>query len=1693
MCHNCGAELTQSSKDKTKLENGNALISCTGDPIQPCKLCWERQGREFVKRGGNTPYSTPLISPASSLSSSDRSYSSCSDFSVDMNSYDRVEGEQEFGPKISHGELNCLPKGRNPTSEGIGERVDSSSMITETYLRDEENSNDMDIVIDDEKSETSNEQAAKENVIENSHTTFVKESGVSQFINGEIYSEIWEPPEPEYPEDDLENTLAFDDDDEDEECGDGIKWGKPSSLSHTDVGNGHYRFKEEKQRAMKEVINGKFKAIVSQLLKSSSVACSVKDNDSWVDVVTSLSLEAALFLKHDPSDGNAMGPDGCVKVKCIATGSRSQSQLIKGLVFKKHAAHKHMPTKFKNPRLLLIQGTLGQSSSGLSSLSSLDEEKGHMKALSEMIDMCHPNVILVEKSVSRDVQECILSKGITLVFDMKLNRLKRVACCTGLPIIPSDHLINQNQKQNDSYKQCDSFHIEKFVEEHACSGEGGKRPSKTLMFLEGCPKRLCCTILLKGSHSEELKKIKCVVQYAVVMAHHLILETSFLIDQKAMFSSIPLTGIADVLPTNQESRTLEICNTSATCLDDSTAENGSNGIDIPISNGFHEEVYHVNDQIVKSGLYDSSALSLEPYNPASFPGLSSISTSLKEVIGNNFPLASTAPDRSLSTYIGLNEGEPKLTEAVPTMKSLEVSEQFDPEPKCGHNEEKSLDDGQPQSFPTFSEALHDFNANGDNNEEKMQNKEKINTMLDSQSILVLMSSRNVLKGTLCEQSHFSHIMFYRNFDVPLGKFLRDSLLNQTRQCTICGELPEAHVYYYAHHNKQLKIQVKRLPKHLPGKAEGKLWMWSGCGKCQTGNGVSKSTKRVLISTAARGLSFGKFLELSFSEHYSSYGLSSCGHSLHKDFLYFFGLGPMVAMFNYSTFTTYTVSMPPQQLEFSRSIRPDWLKEEFENVYAKGKLMFGEVATFLDYLRSQFEGSTLNLKGSLKVFSDVEEMLKLEASEFELSIQNAVANNGNANLSSHKLLSLNRVRWDLLLESFIWDRRLHSLLLPDPTVVVTGANNKAVSEQLKLHTNSADGEDSGGENRPADDDKASENTGNLKAYSDSFDERNEFSGDELSSNIPVEKSEGCGYIHGSSTEVENIEKRTVDGVCPMESSKPESIVAPMSGHLQVDRTIPISTDLDYDDSIVDSSMNGGSPCVLSGLENINGWFWMPSSEIRQIYMKDLLRGNVPKFESISSYTPSQIPTGYQLIRDEASWLYIPLGTNDYIVSDYEGELSSIIACALTLLKDMPAVTEVSNEDGRRDKPIESLRSVSRAPNITSLHWSSIGSSDSDSASSLSISSEDSRFSSFDGLTLLDSLVPPDAHNIEVSLGVSKSLGKGKYSVICLYANQFRDLRERCCPSELDYIASLSRCKNWDAKGGKSKSFFSKTLDDRFIIKEIKKTEYESFEKFAVHYFKYMNQSFDSGSQTCLAKVLGIYQVIVRQPKTGKEMSRHDLMVMEDLAFGRNLTRLYDLKGALHARFSSAAEGSGDVFLDQNFVNDMNSSPLYVSNQAKRLLQRAVWNDTTFLNSINVMDYSLLVGVDTQGQDLVCGIIDYLRQYTWDKQLETWVKSSLVPKNLLPTVISPREYKKRFRKFMSTYFLSVPDHWCSQGSSDPCQLCCTGDDAFSQPKSLNAAAHQPHVGQGSGVVAQAINSSVQASFPCAKGWSHRPGHF
>jgi hypothetical protein len=106
--------------------------------------------------------------------------------------------------------------------------------------------------------------------------------------------------------------------------------------------------------------------------------------------------------------------------------------------------------------------------------------------------------------------------------------------------------------------------------------------------------------------------------------------------------------------------------------------------------------------------------------------------------------------------------------------------------------------------------------------------------------------------------------------------------------------------------------------------------------------------------------------------------------------------------------------------------------------------------------------------------------------------------------------------------------------------------------------------------------------------------------------------------------------------------------------------------------------------------------------------------------------------------------------------------------------------------------------------------------------------------------------------------------------------------------------------------------------------------------------------------------------------------------------------------------------------------------------------AVFNDTEFLSSLQIVDYSLFLSfhqADPDGKSIIVGgIIDFLRPYTWDKKIESVVKTvnnniaqlgSILSKSedgpavLLdmaraPTVISPDLYSKRFRANVMSCF-------------------------------------------------------------------------
>lgn len=256
----------------------------------------------------------------------------------------------------------------------------------------------------------------------------------------------------------------------------------------------------------------------------------------------------------------------------------------------------------------------------------------------------------------------------------------------------------------------------------------------------------------------------------------------------------------------------------------------------------------------------------------------------------------------------------------------------------------------------------------------------------------------------------------------------------------------------------------------------------------------------------------------------------------------------------------------------------------------------------------------------------------------------------------------------------------------------------------------------------------------------------------------------------------------------------------------------------------------------------------------------------------------------------------------------------------------------------------------------------------------------------------------------------------------YAQSFDALRRKCGVADR-FVESLSRCSKWDSKGGKSKSIFLKTLDDRFILKSLSTIEVQAFFRFGPNYFAFTHQNLFKSLPSVIAKMFGLFQVQIKTP-TGRDFDWY-MLVMENLFYDREPNRRYDLKGSMRNRKIQSTGERDEVLLDENLVDIIYSeTPIFVREHTKKLLKASVWNDTLFLSQNNVMDYSLMAGFDDTNREIIVGIIDCIRTYTWDKKLESWIKDRGKNK---PTITSPKDYRNRFRIAMEKYILQAPNCW------------------------------------------------------------------
>ncbi|XP_077230408.1 FORMS APLOID AND BINUCLEATE CELLS 1C [Tasmannia lanceolata] len=1441
---------------------------------------------------------------------------------------------------------------------------------------------------------------------------------VHQPLDFENNGLIWFPPPPEDEGDDVENNF-FEYDDEDDDVGDsGMVFSSSSLSSET------FPTKEKPNDGQKEslraVVHGHFRALVSQLLKGADIhAGNENGGESWLEIVTSLAWQAANFVKPDTSRGGSMDPGDYVKVKCMVSGRPCESTLVKGVVCTKNIKHKRMTSQYKNPRLLLLGGALEYQrvQNQLASIDALlQQEIDHLKMVVAKIEAHRPNVLLVEKSVSSYAQEYLLAKEISLVLNVKRPLLERIARCTGAHIVPSIDKLASTR-----LGQCEVFRLERVSEECGFPEQPNKKSTKTLMFFDGCPRRLGCTVLLRGTCREELKKVKHVVQYAVFAAHHLSLETSFLADEGATLpkepSRLPIASSERLMDGDN---TISDISTSAISAPHQEIADEPQRIDAFNELGRACLLSTSDPPTQNEGILGDSELeelessehldpglvfAVPPDSVESSNGRARSSVSISDAVSVSYGAPSSHSGLKCKYLMNPSVRPANVTThaKLAVLENLvqdEMAFENLRQPTTGHEREKAYKvDGNEVSSEYFSTA--------DNH----------------QSILVSLSSRCILKGTVCERCQLFRIKFYGSFDKPLGRFLRDDLFDQRSCCRSCNEPAEAHVQCYTHQQGSLTINVRRLPSlKLPGERDGKIWMWHRCLKCTHKDGIPPAMPRVVMSDAAWGLSFGKFLELSFSNNATANRIASCGHSLQRDCLRYYGFGSMVAFFRYSPIDILSIHLPPSTLEFNGQIQQEWFRRETTEVSNKIEILYAEVFDVLQSFEKKITsyGYEKSKTGDLhNQIAELKDLLRNERNEYDGFLQPATTKNWHSGQVALDILELNRLRHCLLIDSYMWDRRL-SLL--DSFLKTKSSLSKVDSclqedanySKLKDSRNASFVRDDMVDYTPVENNQKSlallENRRDsllskqhkelnsqhvepnpedlsIKSYEDyvSPEYRELTTGHyELDERCSCEISDKIDLAWTGSGQ-SLLDEKDAGSIVPvnlMDIVRHRKVIAPM-------RVYSFDSALRFQEKshrgLSPASFHLSSAKSFHDSEDFGSLVRDPIPNILKSYSETSLRA-AHKLNFIWGYKPLLISSPSRMVSEGIRLLLPQTSQNNIVIAIYDNEPSSIISYVLNSKEYEECIADKVDEHECWN---ENYNKKEDEGNFSSPHV-----------------------------------------RVSFADNFSSPTGKVKFSVTCYFAKQFDALRRKCCPSEVDFIRSLSRCRRWNAQGGKSNVDFAKTLDDRFIIKQVPKTELDSFEKFAPQYFKYLMDSLNSGSPTCLAKVLGIYQVTVKYLKGGKEV-KMDLLVMENLFFNRSISRVYDLKGSARSRYNPDTTGD-TVLLDLNLLERLRTDPIFLGSKAKRSLERAVWNDTAFLASVTVMDYSLLVGVDEERKELVLGIIDFLRQYTWDKHLETWVKASGIlggPKNASPTVISPKQYKKRFRKAMSTYFLTVPDQWSS----------------------------------------------------------------
>ncbi|XP_061917548.1 1-phosphatidylinositol 3-phosphate 5-kinase-like isoform X3 [Entelurus aequoreus] len=1425
-------------------------------------------------------------------------------------------------------------------------------------------------------------------------------------------------------------------------------------------------------------------ALLQQLLYSESLSL------SWRDVIVLVVHQVVQKVRPDVRNcDDDMDIRQLVHIKKIPGGRKFDSNVVNGFICTKNVAHKKMNSYIKNPKILLLKCSIEYLYREETKFTCIDpivlQEREFLKNYVQRIVDVRPNLVLVEKTVSRIAQDMLLEHGITIVINVKPQVLDRVSRMTqGDLVVSMDQLLTKPRLGT-----CHKFYMQPFTL--------ANNDVKTLMFFEGCATHLGCSIKLRGASEYELARVKEIIMMMVCVAYHSQLEISFLMDEFAMPPSLAQSA-------------------SFPCL----LEGASAEVEADDEN---------QDTIVECA--DGSTTPSQPDEDTFLPGMESSEdrprSSASSVHNEEAGLKET---RTSSPFSSLPA--PPLSVSPPFI--MEDEQEIMPNIFRGGTEEEGLESTEDKGSETprlFRDPLQDDTglfvaeqvASTDDCLKSMSAvfKQELKDIILCISPFITFREPFLLTsaGMHCpsrdyfpEQVYLSPLL-NKDFKELDGRRKRQLLKDSASSSLVGsgqtnGATPSKPVDVLPCHSltstrivEQLSSSQDLAKMVAEYRAKGGRIRQRGAGDPfnVVVNGQSKAEETGPVKASMKGE--GEEDKPSKQSEMSMAPKMDCLTPVnHQRLCVLFSsssaessnapnpcVSPWIVTMEFYGKNDLSLGVFLERYCFRPSYQCPSMFCETPMVHHIRRFVHGNgcvqiVLKELDSPVPGYQHTILNYSWC-RICKQVTPVVPLSNDSWSMSFAkylelhfyghqytrraNAEPCGHSIHKDYHQYFSYNQ-----MVASFSYTSvRLLEICLPRPKIFIRnqGPSKANLQQDLKDFSQNVS------QVYLAIDDRLT----SLKT--DTFSKTREEKMEDIFAQKDMEEVELRSWIEKLQARLQAcgldspqqlqavleslvVKKQSLCEVLQSWNSRLQDLFQQEKGRKRL--SVPPSpgrhrqTASDDSKSTLDSSPRNPSPVVQNGDKEDRHLSTLPSTSSATVLLSPPADPGVETVTPAPSFTepdsvsiPEDVFDGHLLgstdsqVKEKStmkailanflpgnSYNPIPFPFDPdkhYLMHEHERvpiavcekEPSSIIAFALsckeykTTLDDLSTASKAGGDEASQASSGESRAKGSPARLGEPAQQSRAGSEgeppkDADMADRQKKQSQ----------------------NPHIELQFSDA--NAKFYCRVYYAEEFHKMREDILESaEEDFIRSLSHCVNWQARGGKSGAVFYATEDDRFILKQMPRLEVQSFLDFAPHYFTYMTGAVQQKRPTALAKILGVYRIGYKNSQNNAE-KKLDLLVMENLFYGRKMAQVFDLKGSLRNRnvkTDSGKESCEVVLLDENLLKLIYDNPLYIRSHCKSVLRAAIHSDAYFLSSHLIIDYSLLVGRDDATDQLVVGIIDYIRTFTWDKRLEMVVKSTgiLGGQGKMPTVVSPELYRARFCEAMDKYFLMVPDHWTGLG--------------------------------------------------------------